>query len=322
MVGSKRLIRLVAGDSTWMTARCQPPPVWDAARKRAVGGGNQCGRLSIMRAETNEGVVVRRVSAPVIPLVIAAAPLVMTNANAVAINEPLPVTIHVPAAPPAGAPPVETRGHIQFSASRTSGNTDTEAYQGDAEFGVRTRRSRYIFGGEAHYAKDQGEPSQDKTLGYLRYDHFVADNWYLNSNASASRDEFTDLRLRLTLGLGVGYQAWETADNRLAVEAGMNYVHEDWTYGDTETSPAVRLALDVEHVLIRTTDVRVFHRSEALNAFNGPTDLLVRSRTGIRFPVVERITGSIQFNLDYNHSPPPGNQRTDTAYLVTVGYSW
>lgn len=263
----------------------------------------------------------QRVRAIVIPVMIATAPTVKAMSNAVAIHEPLPASINAPAMPGADAPSVETRGRLQFSASITSGNTETEAYRGDAEIGVRTRQSRYTFGAEAHYAKDQGEASQDETFGYVRYDHFLDENWYLNSNTSAARDEFKDLRLRLTLGLGVGYQARETAQERLAIEAGMSYVHEDW-YNDTQTHPAARLAVDLERVLLAAADLRIFHRSEGLIALNNTEDLLIRSRTGLRFPVLDRITGSIQVNLDYNHRPAPGNRSTDTAYLLTIGYTW
>ncbi|RFA30434.1 hypothetical protein CAI21_04990 [Alkalilimnicola ehrlichii] len=225
--------------------------------------------------------------------------------------------------PPEGphVPPVRTEGRINFGARKTSGNTETESFSGDIEFVARTINNRYTLGAEANYGKDDGVRNKNDVTGFARYDHFVDDRWYLNSNVRATRDEFRNLSLRTNFGVGLGYQFLETARQRLSFESGVNYVHETFRDDTSDSRPAGRLAADYEH-RFGMDDLSLFHRNEVLLGLDDIQDLMIRSRTGLRFPLIDRLTGTVQVNHDYDRSPAAGNQRTDVTYLLTLGYGW
>ncbi len=226
--------------------------------------------------------------------------------------------------PPAEAPAPhwQTRGRVNFGASKSRGNARTTDYRGDFEVIARTSRNRYTLGGEAHYAEDRGVRSRNEALGYVRYDHFVDESWYLNSNASAAHAEFKDLQLRTTFGVGMGFQAVETTKDRVSLEVGINYVQDKFQDGRVETRPAARAAMDLERRLAAADSLRLFHRNETLVSLDNVDKLLFRSRTGVRFPLLERLSGTVQLNFDYDRSPQPGNRRSDWTYLFTLGYTW
>lgn len=229
------------------------------------------------------------------------------------------VAINPPTGP--GAAPVTTQGRINFGANRTEGNTRTDSLRASAELVARSAQNRYTLGGEANYGKDGGTRNKNDAIAYVRYDHFVDERWYLNSNVSAAHDEFRNLDLRTTFGVGLGNQVLATPRHRLSFETGINYVHESLLDGGSESRPAGRLASDYE-LRLGSDNFSLFHRNETLIGLDDLSDLLVRARTGLRFPLANRLSGTVQHNIDYDRTPAGGNRRTDTGYLLTLGYAW
>jgi putative salt-induced outer membrane protein YdiY len=219
---------------------------------------------------------------------------------------------------PADAPDLRIEGRINAGAAATRGNTDTESYHANGEFVARTTRNRFRAGGEINYGSEEGRRVENDVSAALGYDHFVGRHWYVNSNIGLARDEFKDLDLRTTVGVGVGYQFRDLASDRLAVETGVNYVHEDFDMADDRGRPAARYALD----FLRTLQFgpTLFHRHELLIGFEDAEDVLLQTETGLRFPLMRSLTGTVQVDVDYDWQPPPGAERGDIAYLVTLGY--
>ncbi|WP_290653651.1 YdiY family protein [Aquisalimonas sp.] len=217
--------------------------------------------------------------------------------------------------------PIETSGDITLGARITDGNTRSQTYSATADTRVRREANRLRFEAELHRARDDGEDTEDRTAAGIRYDHFVSERLYLNSNVSVARDRFRDLRLRTVAGLGLGYQVFDTDTRTLSAELGVSYVNEDFYEAENESNPAGRWALDYEERLAGD-GVRLFHAQEGLVNLEDAEDLRVHTRTGVRFPFVVGMTGTVQVNFDYDNQPPGDTRRADTAYLLTAGYSW
>ncbi len=216
--------------------------------------------------------------------------------------------------------PARSAGRINFGASVTRGNTETESFHGDVELTRRSHRNRHTLGAEANYGRDAGVRSRNNAAGYARLDRFLDARRYLNTNLSLAHDEFRDLELRLSAGVGLGYQFLDSERHRLSSEAGINYVREAFVES-TESRPAGRLAMDYEHSLDGDR-LSLFSRNELLIGLAQRDDLLLRSRSGLQFPFMDRLQGTMQVNLDYNHLPPAGSRPTDLAYLFSLGLSW
>jgi putative salt-induced outer membrane protein YdiY len=218
-------------------------------------------------------------------------------------------------------PPVKVTGHINVGASATSGNTDTEKVHADMEVVARSVENRFTIGGAVNKAEDSGVQTESNWIAYLKYDHFITRKWYAYSNADMESDEFKDINLRTTLGVGTGYQFLETPATNLSLEGGLNYVNTDFDMGADESYPAGRWALKFDHYLFGSK-TQAFHRNEGFSALDDSENLFVRTQSGLRWPVIARLSATAQYNVDWDANPAPGRARTDRTVLFTLGYNW
>jgi len=222
---------------------------------------------------------------------------------------------------PVDRPAVEWKGHLAAGFVASQGNTETESRYGEGEVVARTDLDRYTVGGQATRSEDDGRATADNARLWLGYDRFLSERWYLAASALFSRDEFQDLSLRSALALSAGYQAIDTQRTRLSGELGASYVDEDFDTAPDDSYPAARWAVDVGHDLV-IDQIELFHDHEGFLSIESSDDLLVRSRTGVRFHLFEGFVAAAQVNLDYDDSPAPGLEKEDRRYLVNVGFEW
>ncbi len=218
-------------------------------------------------------------------------------------------------------PAVRVTGRINFGASSSSGNTNVDKTNGDAEVVARTDKNRVTLGGEINRAKTDGTETESNWLAYLQYDHFISKRWYAFANTSGENNEFNDIRLRTTFGVGTGYQWFDTEKTKLSFEIGANYVNVDRIESTDTDYPAARWALDF---LQRLFDAKteLFHRHEVFSSLDDSNNLFVRTRTGLRLPIIENLNSTIQYNYDWDKNPAPGRVKEDKAWLLTLGYRW
>ena len=129
-------------------------------------------------------------------------------------------------------------GNINAGASLTNGNSETRQLRFDAETIARALRQRYTVGGQFNRAEDRGRDTLFNSRANAKYDYFFSKKWYGYSNVTLENDRFRDLRLRSTIGAGSGYQIFETPNINLSLEAGLNYVSEDY-YEEEDNAAAV-----------------------------------------------------------------------------------
>lgn len=238
------------------------------------------------------------------------------------IAEPTPVErtaiveLHSP-----DRPAVEWDGHVAAGFVASEGNTETESLYAEGEVVARTEWNRYTLGGQGTRAEDDGRKTADNARAWLGYDRFLTDHWYLAASALFARDEFQDLSLRSALAVSVGYQVLDTERTRLSGELGASYVDEDFDNAPDDSYPAARWAVDLGHDLV-VERVELFHSLEGFLGLESSDDLLLRSRTGLRFNLFEGFVASTQVNFDYDESPAPGREKEDRRYVVNLGFQW
>lgn len=222
---------------------------------------------------------------------------------------------------PADRPAVTYEGHVAAGFVAAQGNTETESLYAEGEVVRRTDRNRYTLGGQGARSEDDGRETADNARAWIGYDRFLTDRWYLAANALAARDEFQDLSLRTALSLSTGYQFLDTERTALSGELGASYVDEDFDGAPDDSYPAARWAVGLGHDLV-VERVELFHSHEGFFGLDGDEDLLLRSRTGLRFHLFEGFVAAAQVNLDYDESPAPGREEEDRKYLVNLGFEW
>jgi putative salt-induced outer membrane protein YdiY len=223
--------------------------------------------------------------------------------------------------PPPPEPALKTKVNLAFGSTFTSGNTDTESIYGDGELVARTEKNRFTLGARYNYAKNDDVKAADNLLGYMKYDYFLSQKWYLYANAAGEKDDFKDINLRTSVGLGAGYQIFETELRNLSLELGASYVNEDFIVSEDKDYPAGRWGVRFDHYFLDKT-LQFFLDNNGLQSFKESDDLLVYTRTGIRIPFYKQFNMTLQFNWDYNKNPSPGLKKSDEAYILAIGYQW
>lgn len=216
---------------------------------------------------------------------------------------------------------VKFSGRATVGLNVTSGNSDTQNLYVDAELVARTKKNRYTVGFQANRQEEDGNQTADKATLYSKYDHFVSDRWYLYANTAFTRDEFRDLNLRSTAGFGVGHQIFESEQQNLSLEGGVSYVNEDYIDADDDNYMALRWGVHYDR-FFWAKRIQLFHDHEGLLGLEDTDDLLIRSQTGLRFPLSDRFSTALQLNADWDNTPAPGTESTDLTYLFNLGYTW
>lgn len=216
---------------------------------------------------------------------------------------------------------VRLEGRVNLGAGGARGNSESASLHLDAEAVARSRGNRYTAGAIVDRASDKNVQTRASTLAYLKYDHFLTQKWYAYVNGTFNRDRFKDLNLRTTLGVGAGYQVWESKRTNLSLEGGLNYVNSDFALSPDESHPAARWALKFDRFLIDDR-LQIFHFHELLADLQSSRQTFLRTQTGLRMPLGAGIAASLQFNADYEAAPPPGRAKVDRSYLLNLGYRW
>lgn len=222
---------------------------------------------------------------------------------------------------PPAEPVVKLKGYLNIGLTSAKGNTDNESHHMDGEFVARTEKNRYTVGAEINRADDDGEQTANNSLGYLKYDHFLKDKFFLYSNAFFEKDKFKDLNLRTAIGLGSGYQVLEQALINLSVEGGLAYINEDLENDLDNDYQSARWALNFDKYFFDKV-IQFFHFHEGFFGFEDEKDILIRSRTGIRVPVYKAFNATLQFNYDWDKMPSAGRKKADSMYIFTLGYQF
>jgi putative salt-induced outer membrane protein YdiY len=218
-------------------------------------------------------------------------------------------------------PPLRMNLRINFGLNISDGNTNTQNIYGDGEFVARTDENRYTIGALYRRSEEESVKTADRSFAYMKYDHFFTKKWYGYANATAEKDEFKDLDLRSSLGVGAGHQFIESERTGLSFEGGLSYVNENYIVAEDKSFPAGRWGLRFDHYLWPKS-LQYFLYHTGLQSLKDSDDLILSTQTGFRIPFYKNLNVTAQFNWDYDKSPSPGKKESDYTYVLTLGYLW
>jgi len=212
-------------------------------------------------------------------------------------------------------------GHASLSSATTSGNsTGTRSYA-DVDYTVRGKRYRWSLSGKANRVTDSGQETAANWLAGGNYDRFIAEDRFLYLRTSVERDRFKDLNLRTALGGGYGLQLIENERTNVSLRGGLDYVVVDRTTSPNERYPALGWGFKASH-RFDGAGSEVFHEDEGFWNLRDTMQVTFRSRTGLRVPLVDSLTATLQLNFDWESEPAEGRKPADTTVLLGLGYTF
>ena len=208
------------------------------------------------------------------------------------------------------------------------GNTDNDNYNADFRLGLSKRPHRITLFGEHNFENKSGERTSNNSLLNLDYNRFMSEKWYLFGNGRTERDEFQDLDLLWSVAGGVGYQVWESKEKNLSLKIGPSYVSEDYSEPqpsfdnkDHRDYAAGFWAIDFDMWFFNRV-LQLFHHDDGTLSFEDTDVWRLRTRTGIRIPIVHNIFTSLQYNYDWVNSPADGRENYDSRVLFKLGWEY
>ena len=216
---------------------------------------------------------------------------------------------------------VSVSGHVNVGLTANRGNTDNSQLLYDVETVARGVDNRFTLGAAGEQKEEDSEETARRNRAWLKYDQFVSEKWYAYANGEFEEDRFKDLNLRTTLGVGSGYQFFESKERNLSLEGGLTYVNDDYEQAEDDSYAAGRWAVRFDQFLFGS-GTQFFHQNEGLVSMEDPGDLTWRAQTGLRFPLIERLNATLQYNIDWRNNPPADKEGTDSSYIMSVGYIW
>jgi len=219
-------------------------------------------------------------------------------------------------------------GNVSAGVSQETGNTNTQKYKLIANATISKSSHEIKLYGEFHKEWSKEKLSKDNGLGSATYKHFLTKKWFAFGNGTAQMDKFADLDLLGNVAAGPGYQFYKSRELNLSALIGPAYVYEKYSKSQSfldgksqRTYFAGYSALDFD-MWFFDKFFQVFHHSDLLYDFRESNNWGVRTRTGIRIPMVLKLFTSFQFNYDYDNQPADGKKPWDQSWVFGLGWAF
>lgn len=213
-------------------------------------------------------------------------------------------------------------GRANLASTNTSGNSNNQMLHIDAEIQKRAKAYRYTLGGEVNRAKDSDVTSVSNRRIYGSYDSFYTPTDFLYVHSAIENDRFKDIKLRSVVGVGYGYQVYESETTKLSLKAGPDLVAVDRYAAASEFFAALGWHIDFTHKpgYFPNFPIDIFHVQDGYRGLNGSGDVLLKTRTGLRIPLRQGFVATAQYNLDWESNPAPDRRNSDRQLVLGLGY--
>jgi putative salt-induced outer membrane protein YdiY len=223
---------------------------------------------------------------------------------------------------PGKKPPVKITVRTNVGFNQERGNTDDDLIRLDGEFIARTEKSRYTFMGDLNKESAEGKTTVDNWQAYGNYSYFLTQKWFLYAQMLFEHDKFADLDLRSTLGTGAGYQFFESEALNLSAGVGPAWVNEDFIKAEDDDYSAGQWLIDYDQYFFNKR-VQLFHRQTGWVKLSDSNNWLIKTIQGLRFPIYEGFTTTLQYNYDYDNDPSPDAKgKWDSNLMFLLGWQF
>ncbi|MCO5107420.1 MAG: DUF481 domain-containing protein [Burkholderiaceae bacterium] len=212
-------------------------------------------------------------------------------------------------------------GRLTLSGAFVRGNSTADRAYAEGDLGARALDWRYALTAKLRHERSDDATSASNWLLGGNFDRFLDDRRFGYLRGSLERDRFRDIALRGTAGVGLGVQLVQTERTRFSVRGGLDAIDVRRIAGADEAWPALGWGANLGYRL-DLWSAELFHDQQGFLNLEDPSQVTLRSRSGLRLPFASGLTASLQLNLDWDSQPAAGRRGTDATWLVGLGYAW
>ena len=216
---------------------------------------------------------------------------------------------------------IKSSGNIGINYFQNSGNTNTKKFIGDFYNETSIDKNRLIINFKNNEASDNNLKTASNWDLNLKYDYIFGDTWYAFLNNSFEKDTFRDIDLRESYGVGLGNRNEEFLNFKTTYELGFSNVKTKHNLISNKNFNAGIWLLNLEKSF-SLFNLKFFHKNNGIQEINGNNQLIVKSNTGLKLPILKNIYLSYELQVDWEKKPSSNKKKTDRINYFTLGYEW
>ncbi|MCP4710987.1 MAG: DUF481 domain-containing protein [Planctomycetes bacterium] len=231
--------------------------------------------------------------------------------------------------PPPVVPP-KWSGSFTAGFTSSHGNTFSESGSVSLDASRRTEKdrttvfTRYLVG-RTETADGEDKKTNEENFAFGgKYDYFFSTKFYGFLDGQFKKDHIADLDRRIIAGVGVGYQWIESNIANFSTDFGASELCEQYTTHDVITKSdnlSARLGYHYDRILWEGFDFihNLNYYPAATSTFS---DYYLSTDAELRLALTDSMYGSFKAILDYDNTPAPGIGKTDTKYILGIGWTF
>jgi putative salt-induced outer membrane protein YdiY len=217
-------------------------------------------------------------------------------------------------------PPFKWTGSVTVGANDTTGNTHRNGASIAIAASRKTDIDRFSLGYQFNYAQENGKVTARNHYGDLQYDYFFTKKFFGYLSTELLSDTFRDLKLRVAVGPGVGYQIWDDPMKSCNVEGGLSYVHESHEARSDEDFLTVRLAgnfkYNIANFVVFSDGLIIYPRLDYVGRY------LLHNEAALSAPLGSVWALRFANILDHDSNPSPGRAENDMQWILGIQYAF
>lgn len=216
-------------------------------------------------------------------------------------------------------------GEGSFSASASTGNTETSHVGLGVKLGYETGRWLYAFNTSADYGETDGQETENRFLIGGNVDVKLGDKLFGFGQASYESDDFSGFESRIFAGGGLGYEIFDTPKTKWKVRGGPGFKID-------EVRPVVTNGVvttpgeTVESFSAIANSDFGFQFNDNVGLTNVTTALYAKESTqltnvtALTATLTNTLSARVSFDVRHDTNPPDGFEATDTITKVSLVY--
>jgi putative salt-induced outer membrane protein len=209
------------------------------------------------------------------------------------------------------------KGQGEVGAADSTGNTRSTSLALGLNYARDGLYWDHTLTATADYQRDNGVESKSRYFASYAGHYNVTPRLYTLGLLSWENDRFAGFNRRFSESVGFGYIVLKSPKASLALEAGPALRQTNFVAGNAENKFAGRTSVDFHwDILPKLTFTQV------ASFYTESNDSTATSDTGLTAGLIGSLSMRLSYHLQYESSPPPGLDKTDTTTRLTLVYNF
>ena len=217
-------------------------------------------------------------------------------------------------------PPGSWDGNISLGGNVKSGNTESVTVNLSLAALREWENDRFQFRFFYNYEEDNNTLSGRDFFGTMKFDHFFTTNFFNALSLEIKGDEFKDLNLRTTIGLGVGYRFWNDDVKILELEGGVSYFSENLDVGMDQEFFAGRFGLTFSYKIFENLSLKDYMLYYP--RFERPQEYRLRNELSLISALGEGWATKVTYIFDQDTEATFGILEKDHQIIFAIQYTF